>query len=65
MRSLHRGLRLILKLAGLGTIQELICLQSMDDSSVYLNGNVDLLVSHKFPEEQKQLDTIGANLFIR
>lgn len=37
-------------------------LASMDDSSVYLNGNVDLLVSHKFPEEQKQLDTIGANL---
>lgn len=37
-------------------------LASMDDSSVYLKGNVDLLVSHKFPEEQKQLDTIGANL---
>ena len=37
-------------------------LASMYDSSVYLNGNVDLLVSHKFPEEQKQLDTIGANL---
>lgn len=37
-------------------------LASMDGSSVYLNGNVDLLVSHKFPEEQKQLNTIGANL---
>ena len=37
-------------------------LASMDGSSVYLMGNVDLLVSHKFPEEQKQLDTIGANL---
>lgn len=37
-------------------------LASMYNSSVYLNGNVDLLVSHKFPEEQEQLDTIGANL---